>query len=225
MRPRHVSCHHVPIPCSIDIDVQYTKQLRLRHVCLWLFADEGDLRLIDEEQVSNWITGRLQVYFEGSWSQVCATAFDVADADVACRQLGYGSGSVVSKILSFVEREESSRTNVFPEVAIIGSGCTGTEDRLLDCALAPPDTSPEDYTVDLGRDCLNSDGTGLVVACVSAPLQGAAAGASGKACMAALCTLLFVHRCQRCVFGNYDYICALRCMWGCSILGNGFENP
>ena len=146
-------------------------------------AEEGDVRLVDEEQVSNWITGRLQVFFEGSWSQVCATGFDAVDANVACRQLGFGSGTVVPQILSSQEIEERATINVFPDIAIIGSGCTGAEDRLLDCAPTPPGDYFNDFI--FGRDCENSDGVGLVIGCVATPLQGPAAGESDHAFMPA----------------------------------------
>jgi len=54
---------------------------------------EGDVRLVNETAISNWVIGRLEVFFEGSWGQVCCTAFHAPDADVACRQLGFGAAS------------------------------------------------------------------------------------------------------------------------------------
>ena len=130
-------------------------------------AEEGDLRLIEEAPISNWMTGRLQVFFEGSWSQVCAGLFDPADANVACRQLGYGAGTVVPQFLSDAEFAALASTPVFPEVAITGSGCNGTEQSLLDCG---PDL---DYLGSFfNRDCLNSGGAGLVLGCVGTPAEG-----------------------------------------------------
>ena len=113
------------------------------------------------------MTGRLQVFFEGSWSQVCAGAFGAPDANVACRQLGYGAGTVVPQIVTDADRAALRAMGVFPEIAISGSGCVGTEERLLDCSPELPD--PNFF---FSRDCLNSDGFGLVLGCVAAPATG-----------------------------------------------------
>eukprot|EP00892_Ulva_mutabilis_P008497 jgi/Ulvmu1/6019/UM260_0003.1 len=58
-------------------------------------AVEGELRLVNQTTVANWRMGRLEVFFEGSWSQVCGVQFDGADAEVACRQLGLAGGTVL----------------------------------------------------------------------------------------------------------------------------------
>ena len=127
-------------------------------------ADEGELRLFDEEAISNWVTGRLQVFLDGSWSQICAGEIGAPDADVACRQLGYGAGTVVPPSLVSAERA-GLRTNVrFPEVAITSSGCTGSEDRLVNCS--------RNATSIFSRECVNSDGYGVVLACVRSPEEG-----------------------------------------------------
>ena len=68
-----------------------TKSPRRR--CAARCAEEGDVRLLEQQSISNWQTGRLEVFFEGSWGSVCAFAFDALDADVACRQLGFGAGT------------------------------------------------------------------------------------------------------------------------------------
>ena len=41
---------------------------------------------------NNYITvssGRLEVYLDGVWGTVCNVAFDILDANIACRELGF----------------------------------------------------------------------------------------------------------------------------------------
>lgn len=149
-------------------------------------AGEGDLRLVDGGEISNWAFGNLQLFFEGSWSQVCKTSFGPRDADVACRQLGYGAGTVVPQSLTIAELDALERTTLFPEVGIIGLGCTGDELRLVDCNTTF-DRDVSDYLLDYfaTSECMSSDGAGLVLACVAEPLPDEDAGASANACPSA----------------------------------------
>ena len=145
--------------------------------CVWhspwcCHAGEGDLRLVDEAPIANWMTGRLQVFFEGSWSQVCNGFFEVAEVNVVCRQLGFGAGAVVPQFLSEADLATLESTTVFPEIAITASACKGSEERLVDCGQdvdATPDSSGDNT---FGRDCLSSNGAGLRIACVASPGTG-----------------------------------------------------
>ena len=122
--------------------------------------------MLEEESIANWKTGRLQVFFEGSWSQVCGGAFGAPDANVACRQLGYGAGTVVPQDVTEADLTALEAIGVFPEIAISGSGCTGTEERLLDCSPELPGS------ISFRSDCPNSVDSGVVLGCVAAPTTG-----------------------------------------------------
>ena len=125
---------------------------------------------MERSTLANWQIGRLEVFFEGSWSQVCANAFDGPDANVACRQLGFGAGTVFpadpGRPSSRLSPSNSDR--VVPEAAVTAVGCSGSESTLLDCPL-------EKKGVDLFNDqtCLTATRIGLIVGCVQEPVQGA----------------------------------------------------
>ena len=163
----HVGGHSLPAPLGIVWIIRYGQGSHCG-----CHAEDGDIRLVNEAPIANWMTGHLQVFFEGSWSQVCNGFFDVADANVACRQLGFGVGTVVPQFLSEADLATLRSTPVFPEIAITASGCTGSEERLVDCGQEEDQTL--DYRADFtfGRDCLNSIGAGLRIACVASPGTG-----------------------------------------------------
>ena len=51
-------------------------------------CSNGDIRLAGS---TNFLEGRVEVCYDGVWGTVCGTGWSIADASVACRQLGYSS--------------------------------------------------------------------------------------------------------------------------------------
>ena len=60
----------------------------------------GDIRL-EDGGVSPQL-GRVEVCLNGVWGLVCSQGWDVVDATVACRQLGYDEGTARNRHRAFL---------------------------------------------------------------------------------------------------------------------------
>ena len=99
-----------------------------------------DVRLIGD---NNSVEGRVEVLVDGMWGTVCTDFWDLDDAFVVCRQLGYPS--VIAARTSSYYGEGS-----FPFVMGYVD-CVGNESRLQDCLFDTHTT-----------DCSLSDVAGVV---------------------------------------------------------------
>lgn len=72
------------------------------------------------------ISGQLQVFHAGTWGNVCTNGFDLLDAMVACRQLGYHD-----KGPTFTYNYHGS--HLHSPVWMTDIECTGDESKLVDC--------------------------------------------------------------------------------------------
>lgn len=121
----------------------------------------------------SWVLGRPEIFFEGSWSQICRARFDGPDADVVCRQLGFGPGTISPVPVALPEASPL----VFPPAAVTLPGCDGSEQTLLECGA---DTRGIGARTDsVTRDCLEEREfaldvrPGLTIACVASQEVGA----------------------------------------------------
>jgi len=87
---------------------------------------QGDIRLVNTQQGVGEIRGRPEVFIDGFWVRVCDDNFDVFDAGVACRQLGYSS--IDAKLHPFIENDYTTGAIGMDELT-----CVGNEVRLVDC--------------------------------------------------------------------------------------------
>ena len=151
-------------------------------------AEEGDLRLVEQSTIANWVQGRLELFLDGSWGQVCTTSasFSGSDVAVACRQLGVSGGAVAPnkpngsfrRIAGRFTTPPREEPDVFPEVALLGGpGCSGSEQRLLDCVggdLSPMASRGADACF-TGYEYYSAEdpSDGLFIACVAEEETGA----------------------------------------------------
>ncbi|XP_032546082.1 antigen WC1.1-like [Chiroxiphia lanceolata] len=77
---------------------------------------------------SSGCAGRVEVAVRGTWGSVCATDWDLPDADVLCRQLGCGHAVTVPPGGSFGSGDGPLRLDAF--------GCSGSERHPGECPVA-----------------------------------------------------------------------------------------
>ena len=87
--------------------------------------------------------GRVEVYHNGEWGTVCADGWDLDDARVVCRQLGYGQAI-------------SARSDAFygqgsGRIWLDNINCDGTESTIEDCL----------HSEWGGRNCDHYEGAGV----------------------------------------------------------------
>ena len=101
-----------------------------------------DIRLIGGSADNE---GRVEVFRSGQWQTVCDDGWDLNDADVACRQLGYGYAiRVVTNAL--FGRGTGGQWEAF-------FSCTGRESGLEYCSTS---SSSCGHSEDVGIICSNS---------------------------------------------------------------------
>ena len=69
--------------------------------------------------------GRVEVFYQGKWGKICRDKWDINDAKVVCRQLGFHSA-----LAEFIEMKTTDDTI---SVAMSDVACTGQESVLASC--------------------------------------------------------------------------------------------
>ncbi|CAL8317328.1 unnamed protein product [Gadus morhua 'NCC'] len=131
-------------------------------------AAEGEVRLVNGGNVS--CSGRVEVFLQGQWATVCHDDWDLADAQVVCRQLGCG------RVLS-----APPRATFGPGQGPIGMAnvkCNGRESDLTKCGHRVPHPW-----------CGHSEDAGVV--CEAAPPVRVVNGTSNNPCSGRVEILLY----------------------------------
>jgi len=88
---------------------------------------DGDLRIVDG---ANDDEGRLELFWQNQWGTVCDDRWDINDATVACRQMGYSGADAALFTFNVVDGTGP--------ILLDDVQCTGTESNLLDCVHREP---------------------------------------------------------------------------------------
>ena len=95
--------------------------------------------------------GRVEVYYNGEWGTVCDDGWDLNDAQVVCRQLGFGPAIAV--------RDNAFYGQGSGQIWIDQLNCTGTELTIENCAHNGRGRNIDcNYGGDAGVECSNING-------------------------------------------------------------------
>ncbi|XP_068038886.1 antigen WC1.1-like isoform X4 [Anomalospiza imberbis] len=105
-------------------------------------SDREKLRVVGGEDECS---GRVEMWHQGSWGTICDDAWDVADANVVCRQLGCGSAVSALSEAAFGEGTGP--------IWLEKVHCKGTELSLWDCPAKPLFGKNCDHKEDAAVNC------------------------------------------------------------------------
>ncbi|RDD39051.1 Fibrillin-2 [Trichoplax sp. H2] len=120
--------------CGHDKDISVT--------CRFVF--DGEIRFVDDRSLNS---GRINIYHNNIWGTVCGYAFDMTDANVACRQLGFNSGAS-----NYSNYYGSSTSRIW----LSGLRCRGNETYLRDCPHNGWNVHNCNHSGDIGVTCRNA---------------------------------------------------------------------
>ena len=65
-----------------------------------VFCNDTAIRLVDG---SDQYEGRVELCFDETWGTICDGAWSIADANVACRQLGYSATGIHIPVYTYLQ--------------------------------------------------------------------------------------------------------------------------
>jgi deleted-in-malignant-brain-tumors protein 1 len=90
-------------------------------------CDEGSVRLSGS---TIQFAGRVEICIENTWTTLCDQSWDLSDAQVACRELGYSPYGAIPTYGCYTEGQLS--------FGITSLNCVGNEDSLINCSHSSP---------------------------------------------------------------------------------------
>ena len=101
--------------------------------------------------------GRVEIYHDGTWGTICDDSWDINDANVVCRQLGYPSARE-GAVFSVSNKFGAGSGHIFLDDV----RCVGTEESLGRCANGGWYNQNCDHSEDVGIVC-NLESSGKII--------------------------------------------------------------
>ena len=114
-------------------------------LCNCLFIE--NVRLVGGRVSPTCAYGRLEAYVKGQWGTVCDDYFDINNAKVACRQLGY------RRAMKVYQRAHYGRGTL--PILMDNVQCTGDEAQLSHCRSNPTGEHNCNHFEDVSIRCAN----------------------------------------------------------------------
>ena len=102
-------------------------------------SQPGEVRLVQGQRI-NGQEGMVEICIAGEWTRVCSSSWDYRDAQVVCRQLGFGTSGMqllhaLRKYLHFgLTGALASFVSSSGKVYVNNVACQGSESTLLNCS-------------------------------------------------------------------------------------------
>ena len=90
-------------------------------------------------------TGRIEVFHDGQWGSICDDGWDINDASVACRQLGYLDA--IKPLRGFDVPKASGR------IWLVKVACAGKEHNITSCSHSDWGDNKCSHFEDAGVEC------------------------------------------------------------------------
>ncbi|XP_041464478.1 deleted in malignant brain tumors 1 protein-like [Lytechinus variegatus] len=132
--------------CSSCLDGTFLQNGRCVTTCTEpLLSKHLPIRIVDGTTP---FEGRVEVYVNGDWGTVCDDDFDIHDAEVVCRQLGFGEAVAAVRAPGFGPGQG--------KILMSDLRCNGTEDELVNCVQSPFSQNNCYHHEDAGVECSGS---------------------------------------------------------------------
>ena len=101
-------------------------------------------------------TGRVEVFYNGQWGTICDDRWDIDNAKIVCRQLGYKYA-----IRALGGSDVPAGTG---KIWLDDVDCNGTEQKLASCSHAGWGNNNCQHHEDAGVECLSQGNVGSLTA-------------------------------------------------------------